>query len=93
MDSVDFDALEMQAQAKMPPASFAFCAAGADDEISAVENIKAWRDLRLRPHVLNDVANIDTRVTLLKALTAGHKGSNGEMKIQSEAEGLAVSAG
>jgi 4-hydroxymandelate oxidase len=65
LDSVDFDALEAQAEAKMPPASFAFCAAGADDEISAVENIKAWRDLRLRPRVLNDVSNIDTRVTLL----------------------------
>ncbi len=49
----------------MPAASFAFCAAGADDEISAVENIKAWRDLRLRPRVLNDVSTIDTRVTLL----------------------------
>jgi 4-hydroxymandelate oxidase len=65
LDSVEFDALEAQAAAKMPAASFAFCAAGADDEISAAENIKAWRDLRLRPRVLNDVATIDTRVTLL----------------------------
>ena len=65
MDSVDFDALEGQAREKMPPASFAFCAAGADDEISAVENIAAWRALRLRPRVLNDVATIDTGVTLL----------------------------
>ena len=60
MDSVDFDALEEQARAKMPPASFAFCAAGADDEISAVENITAWRALRLRPRVLNDVTAVDT---------------------------------
>ena len=65
MDSFDFDALEHQAQAKMPPASWAFCAAGADDEISAVENISAWRNLRLRPRVLNDVEKIDTSVTLL----------------------------
>ena len=43
MDWVDFDALEHQARVLMPPASFAFCAAGADDEISAVENITAWR--------------------------------------------------
>jgi 4-hydroxymandelate oxidase len=49
----------------MPPASFAFCAAGADDEISAIENITAWRVLRLRPRVLRDVTAIDTRVTLL----------------------------
>jgi len=65
VDSVDFDALEQQAQAQMPPASFAFCAAGADDEISAAENITAWRAMRLRPRVLRDVTAIDTRVTLL----------------------------
>ncbi len=65
MDSVDFDALEEQARAKLPPASFAFCAAGADDEIIAAENITAWRRLRLRPRVLRDIAHVDTRVTLL----------------------------
>jgi 4-hydroxymandelate oxidase len=65
VDSVDFDALEELARAKMPAASFAFCAAGADDEISAVENITAWRNMRLRPRVLNDVSNVDTGVTLL----------------------------
>jgi 4-hydroxymandelate oxidase len=65
VDSVDFDALENLAREKMPPASFAFCAAGADDEISAVENITAWRGLRLRPRVLRDVTAIDTGVTLL----------------------------
>jgi isopentenyl diphosphate isomerase/L-lactate dehydrogenase-like FMN-dependent dehydrogenase len=60
VDSVDFDALEGQARAKMAPASFAFCAAGADDEISAVENITAWRNIRLRPRVLNDISKIET---------------------------------
>ncbi|MGB7258185.1 MAG: alpha-hydroxy acid oxidase [Pseudolabrys sp.] len=65
MDSADFDALEQAAKAKMPAASFAFCAAGADDEISALENITAWRALRLRPHVLRDITNVDLRTTLL----------------------------
>jgi 4-hydroxymandelate oxidase len=65
LDSVDFDALEGLARARMPPASFAFCAAGADDEIGAVENITAWRSLRLRPRVLRDINAIDTCVTLL----------------------------
>src|SRR5471030_565853 len=65
LDTVDFDTLENQARAKMAPASWAFCAAGADDEITAVENITAWRNLRLRPRVLNDISNVDTRVTLL----------------------------
>lgn len=65
MDSIDFDALEGQARAKMSPASFAFCVTGADDEISALENVTAWRDMRLRPRVLNDISNVDTRVTLM----------------------------
>lgn len=65
VDSVDFDALEDEARAAMPPASFAFCAAGADDEISMSENIAAWRALRLRPRVLRDLSTTDTRVTLL----------------------------
>ena len=49
----------------MSPASFAFCVTGADDEISALENVTAWRDMRLRPRVLNDISNVDTRVTLM----------------------------
>ena len=67
MDSVDFDALEHKARRLMPPASFAFCAAGADDEITMIENIAAWRAMRLRPRVLRDVTTIDTAVTLLGA--------------------------
>jgi len=65
VDSVDFDALEGQARALLSEPAFAFLATGADDEISAVENITAWRGLRLRPHVLNDVSAIDTSVSLL----------------------------
>ena len=65
VDSVDFDALELAARAQMPPASFAFCTAGADDEISMAENVAAWRGMRLRPRMLRDVTAIDTRVTLL----------------------------
>jgi len=65
MDCVDLDALEHAARAKMAPASYAFCACGADDEISLAENIAAWRDLRLRPRVLRDVTAIDTSVTIL----------------------------
>ena len=70
MDSVDFDALEELAKARMPPASWAFCAAGADDEITTNENISAWRALRLKPRVLNDLGNVDLRTTLLGAPVA-----------------------
>jgi 4-hydroxymandelate oxidase len=65
MDCVDLDALEEQARALMPPASYAFCACGADDEVSMAENISAWRGLRLRPRVLRDVTAIDMSTTIL----------------------------
>ena len=65
MDCVDLDALEGQAKALMTPASYAFAACGADDEISLAESIAAWRTLRLRPRVLRDVTTIDTSATIL----------------------------
>jgi 4-hydroxymandelate oxidase len=70
VDCVDFDALEEEARAKLPAPAFAFCATGADDEITAAENVTAWRRLRLRPHVLRDIANVDTGVSLLGARVA-----------------------
>jgi 4-hydroxymandelate oxidase len=65
MDSADFDALEEDARARLPASSFAFCAAGADDEITTAENCARWRALRLRPRILRDVAEIDTSVDIL----------------------------
>ena len=62
MDSADFDALEEQARAKLSPAAYAFAAAGADDELTLADNIAAWRRLRLRPRMLNDITAIDTSV-------------------------------
>src|SRR5262245_21576163 len=67
LDSADFDALEGNARVKLSPAAYAFAAAGADDEITLAENIGAWRRLRLRPRVLNDVAKIDTGASILGA--------------------------
>jgi 4-hydroxymandelate oxidase len=65
VDCVDFDALEEAARAKLPAPSFAFCATGADDEITAAENVTAWRKLRLRPHVLRDISRPDAAVEVL----------------------------
>ena len=48
MDCVDLDALEKEARRVMPPASWVFCDTGADDEITAAENVSAWRKLKLR---------------------------------------------
>ena len=65
MDSREFDALEETARARMSAGAFAFVAAGADDEITAQENVHAWRELRLRPRVLRDITSVDTQVTVL----------------------------
>ncbi len=65
MDSVDFDALEQQAKAKLSPSSWAFCDVGSDDEITYAENAAAWRALRLRPKVLNDISKATTETTVL----------------------------
>lgn len=65
MDSIDFDALEAEAKARMSPGAFAFVQGGADDEITAAENVAAWRALRLRPRVLRDISAIDTATTVL----------------------------
>ncbi|MET0634149.1 MAG: alpha-hydroxy acid oxidase [Xanthobacteraceae bacterium] len=65
MDSADFDALEERARARLAPAAYAFAAAGADDEITTADNVAAWRRLRLRPRMLNDITKIDTGVSIL----------------------------
>ena len=65
MDSVDFDALEDKARAALSPAAYAFAAAGADDGITLTDNVAAWRRLRLRPRMLNDITKIDTSVNVL----------------------------
>ena len=70
VDCADFDALEEAARAVLPASSFAFCATGADDEITSAENITAWRRMRLRPYVLRDISNADTSVSLLGARVA-----------------------
>jgi 4-hydroxymandelate oxidase len=65
VDCVDLDALEQEARRVMRPESWVFCDTGADDEITARENIAAWRGLKLRPRMLRDIVEIDTSVTLL----------------------------
>lgn len=70
MDCTDFDALEAQAYEVMSAGAAAFCASGADDEITCRENGAAWRDLRLRPRVLRDISDVDTSAVLLGARQA-----------------------
>jgi 4-hydroxymandelate oxidase len=70
LDSADFDAMEEQARAKLSPGAYAFAASGAADELTLADNIAAWRRLRLRPKVLNDITKIDTSVKVLGARLA-----------------------
>jgi 4-hydroxymandelate oxidase len=65
VDCVDLDALEAEARRVMRPESWVFCDTGADDEITAKENVAAWRNLRLRPRMLQEIRSVDTSVTLL----------------------------
>lgn len=67
MDSIAFDALEKEAYARVSAGAAAFCACGADDEITLAENAAAWRALRLRPRMLRGVTSVDTAVTCLGA--------------------------
>jgi len=66
-DCVDLDALEQNARRVMRPESWVFCDTGADDEITARDNVAAWRRLKLRPRILRDIVKIDTGVSLLGA--------------------------
>jgi 4-hydroxymandelate oxidase len=70
LDSADFDARGGKRGEKLSPGAYAFAAAGADDEITLADNIAAWRRLRLRPRLLNDITKIDTGVTVLGAKLA-----------------------
>lgn len=63
MDSSWLDALESRAAEVLPAAVHAYVRAGARDGLAAAEAVEAWRALRLRPRVLQDVRAVDTRTT------------------------------
>ena len=58
----DFEAL---AKAKMSATSWEYVTAGAGDELTVRWNAEAYQRIRLKPRVLVDVSNVDTRVNLL----------------------------
>ncbi len=63
--AVSIGDLEPLARAMLSDRTWNYVAGGAADEISLDWNHAAWRDLRLAPHVLADVSDINTSVTLL----------------------------
>lgn len=63
--NVDFGALEAMARDTVERGVFDYFAGGADDESTLVDNIAAWRRLRLRPRSLVDVTEVDTSTSVL----------------------------
>lgn len=58
------DLAELAADA-LPGEVFDYTAGGGNDETTVTANVDAWRELRLRPHVLRDVSGVDTSTTVL----------------------------
>jgi 4-hydroxymandelate oxidase len=62
---VDLGGIESAARERLTPSAYDYVAGGAGDEITVAENVSAWRALRLRPHVLHDVADVTTATAVL----------------------------
>lgn len=58
-------ALAAEARPRLPAATYAFYAAGADESIAVGEAAAAWRSVRFAPRVLRDVSRTDTACELL----------------------------
>lgn len=59
------EALPERARALLPPAVWAYLAAGSREAVTRDEATGAWRDHRLWPRTLRDVSAVDTATTLL----------------------------
>ena len=65
VDRFDLADLERRAQQVLSGPIYDFFAGGAEDELGLLDNVAAWKRLRLRPHVLRDVSAIDTTTSVL----------------------------
>jgi 4-hydroxymandelate oxidase len=65
MSADDIAELEEKARARLDRASYDYIAGGADDELTVAANQAAWARLELLPHVLRDVAKVDTSTTVV----------------------------
>jgi len=62
---VDLARLEELATARLDPVAADYVNRGSADGLTRAANLAAWRRLRLRPHVLRDVTNVQTATTVL----------------------------
>ena len=67
---VNLSDLEAMAEGALDPASFAYYAGGANDEVTLRANQAAWLQYRFRPRVMVDVSVVDASTTLLGAPVA-----------------------
>jgi 4-hydroxymandelate oxidase len=65
LDPLDTTALEAAARECLERGVYDYIAGGADAEGTVADNLAAWSRLRLRPHVLRDVAEVSTATTLV----------------------------
>ena len=57
--------LEALAEARVDKLAWDYIAHGAGDEITMRDNVAAWERLRLRPHVLRDMSDVQTTTSVL----------------------------
>jgi len=63
--AVSIEDLRVLTKRRIPRAIFDFFDGGAEDEVTLRENRAAFERIRLRPRVLVNVANVDTKIDLL----------------------------
>ncbi|MDQ2138719.1 alpha-hydroxy acid oxidase [Alcaligenaceae bacterium B3P038] len=63
-DCFSIDTLRSAARRRLPKGVFDFYDGGAEDEITLNDNCAAFRRVRLMPHVLRDVSDIDLSASL-----------------------------
>ena len=65
MRGMDLSGLEAEATARLDPSAAAYINRGAAHDDTREANLEAWRRLRLRPHVVRDVAAVETTAQIL----------------------------
>jgi 4-hydroxymandelate oxidase len=57
--------LELLAETRVDKLAWDYIAHGSGDEITMRDNVAAWQRLRLRPHVLRDMSDVQTTTSVL----------------------------
>jgi hypothetical protein len=71
---------EQMARQLLPPATWDYLSAGADDEVTLSRNRTAFEQIVLRPNLLVDVSRIDTSTIILGQRIYGSKATGRRRK-------------